>query len=73
MRLLVMKKIIKVISLHLTNVMVIPKRNSKASMGNSRLMSQGTAMVSLNQYSFQNTKGIYQELRKRYCPFMPVE
>ena len=67
------EKIIKVISLHLTNVTGIPKRNSKASMGNSRSMSQGTAMVNLNQRLYPNTKGIYQELRKRYSPFMPVE
>ena len=66
---LVMKKIIKVISLHLTNVMVIPKRNSKASMGNSRSMSQGTSVVNLNQYSSQNTNiqssGRYHGREKR--------
>ena len=59
------EKIIRVMSGHPTSVMDIPQKHSRASMVNSRLMSQGTGTVNSSQSLFQNTRGTYPALRKK--------
>ena len=50
---------------HPTNVTDILPKPSRASMGNSRSMSQETVRVNLSQSSSQNTSGIFPVLKKK--------
>ena len=59
------EKTTKVMLPHPTNVTDILPKPSRASMGNSRLMSQETVRVNLSQSSSQNTRGISPVLKKK--------
>ena len=59
------EKTTKVMLPHPTNVTDILPKPSRASMGNSRLMSQETVRVNLSPNSSQNIRGMYLVLKKK--------
>ncbi len=60
----------KVMSSHPTNVTGILPKPSRASMGNSRSMSQETVKVNSSQSLSLNTRGIFPALKKKWSLFM---